>query len=182
MTKSEWANHCNHIMLIVPWLGALTYLTQAQPQIKLTYTQVAMKATDQATAASIWRSTPTSLSPPAAGLAESKRRTRRYTLRSSKFASRRHETAYAKWYEPDPIDLDGVCPPHNQFLVFLFTASPNVFCGDILGFGKGSFHGFTWCLSDLSRGIALIILFAREHRRSELAEDVKLTFSASCSS
>jgi hypothetical protein len=145
MTKSEWANHPNHIILIVPWLGALSYLNSGPVP-----NRAAMKATDHAMAASIWRPTPTSLLPPTAGLAGSKRRTRRYTLRSSKFASRRPEISSAKWYEPDAIDFDGVCPAHNLILVFLITASPNVFGSDILGFGKGSFHGFTWCFWSVS--------------------------------
>jgi hypothetical protein len=38
-------------------------------------------------------------------------------------------------------DLNINCPPRNLMYEFFITASPNVFGGDILGFGSLPFHG-----------------------------------------
>jgi hypothetical protein len=37
MTKSEWSNYPNHVLLIVHWSGALFYLTQARSQVEPPY-------------------------------------------------------------------------------------------------------------------------------------------------
>jgi hypothetical protein len=79
-------------------------------------------------------------------------------------------------------DTGTVCAPRTLILAFLITASPSVFGGDTLDFGKGPCQGFTPCLSDPFHETALIILVARGQRKSELVGDEKPTFSASCSS